>query len=222
MSQWFQSSIGKKALMALSGLILLGFVVAHLAGNLLVYAGPAALNAYAKKLQDLGPLLWVARLSLLIAVLIHIWTSVALALENRRARPIGYRLQRSTMTTLAARAMMLSGVLLLAYLIYHLLHFTFGLTNPDLSNVMDPVGHHDVYRMVVGSFQRWPIVVAYVLGMAVLCLHLSHGIGSAFQTLGLNNDRTLVLCRGLGQLVSAILFLGYVSIPLAVWTGLVR
>ena len=88
--------------------------------------------------------------------------------------------------------------------------------------VTDPFGHHDVYRMVVLSFQRWPIVVVYVLGMAALCLHLSHGVSSAFQTLGLSNDRTLALCRGLGQLVSAILFLGYISIPLAVWIGFVR
>ena len=222
MLTWCRSSIGKKTLMALSGVVLLGFVVAHLTGNLLIYAGPAALNAYAKKLRDLGPLLWIARLSLLITVLIHSWTSIALARDNQRARPIGYRLHRTTQTTFAARAMLFSGLLLLVYIVYHLLHFTFGLTNPDLSNLTDSLGHHDVYRMVVGSFQSWPIVVAYVLGMAALCWHLSHGIGSLFQTLGLNHDRTLALCRSVGRFVALVLFLGYISIPLAVWTGFIK
>ena len=218
---WLRSSIGKKVLMAASGMLLLGFVIAHLAGNLLIYAGPNALNAYAKKLRDLGGLLWMARAGLLLAVVGHVWTSVQLSLENRRARPVSYRRQQFMTTTWMARTMLFSGALFVAYVVYHLLHFTFGLTHPAISHAVDSLGRHDVYRMVVLSFQQWPIVVAYILGVAALCLHLSHGIGSAFQTLGVNNERTLVFWERFGQLLSAALFLGYISIPLSVLTGLV-
>ena len=217
----WRSSIGQKVLMALSGILLLGFVIAHLAGNLLIYAGPDALNAYAKHVRDLGPLLWVARAGLLLAVLIHVWTSVQLALENGRARPVVLRRQRFMATTWMARTMLLSGGLFVVYLVYHLLHFTFGVTNPNLSESIDHLGRHDVYRMVVLSFQQRPIVAAYVLGMTVLCCHLSHGIGSVFQTLGVNNARTLLFWKRFGQLLSMLIFLGYVSIPLSVLAGCV-
>ena len=208
--------------MAVSGLMLVGFVIAHLLGNLLIYLGPDAINDYAQHLQELGPLLWMARAALLASVVAHAATSVQLHLENRRARPQPYRRARRRETTIAAQTMMASGLLLVAYLAYHLLHFTFGLTNPAISHALDARGRHDVYAMMVRSFQQPLISLAYILGMTVLCLHLGHGIGSVFQTLGLANERTVPLAARAGRLVAFAIYLGYVSIPLAVLLGIVR
>ena len=208
--------------MALSGLALFGFVVMHLAGNLFIYRGPDALNGYAEKLRHLGPWLWVARGGLLAALVVHIVTSAQLTLENRRARPQPYARYGTAATSLAARTMMLTGVLLLAYLAYHLLHFTFRVTNPDISHGLDALGRRDVYTMVVRSFQQLPISLAYVLGVGAVCFHLSHGIASATQTLGLNDERTLAAVSLGGRAAAITIFLGYSSIPLAVLAGFIR
>jgi succinate dehydrogenase / fumarate reductase cytochrome b subunit len=214
-----RSSIGKKALMAISGLILLGFVILHLLGNLLIYRGPEAINAYARKLRDLGPLLWAVRLFLLASVIVHVWMSILVSRENARARPIPYRLKRSLATSSAARTMLLSGLLVAAYLVYHLLHFTFRLAHPELSRATDGLGHVDVYAMMVLSFQRIGISLAYVVGMALLCLHLSHGTASSFQTLGITGERSLPVVTRISRLSALLLFLGYISIPVAVLLG---
>ncbi len=219
---WFASSIGKKTLMAASGLALLGFVLAHLAGNLLIFLGPGALNGYAKKMEGVGPWLWVARGGLLAAVTVHVWTSAQLSLENRRARPQPYARYRTVETTLAARTMMATGVLLLAYLAYHLLHFTFRVTNPEISHGVDAFGRRDVYTMVVRSFQQLPVSLAYILGVAAVCVHVSHGIASSCQTLGLNDDRTFTTVSQAGVWAAVLIFLGYSSIPLAVFAGFIR
>jgi succinate dehydrogenase / fumarate reductase cytochrome b subunit len=208
--------------MALSGLLLLGFVIMHLAGNLLIFGGPDAINGYAKKLRDLGPLLWVARGGLLVAVLAHVHTSLQLAIENRRARPERYHVERARAATMAGKTMVLSGLLVAAYLIYHLLHFTFRVTNPDLSHGTDALGRHDVYAMMVRSFQQPAITVVYVLGMTLVCLHMSHGIGSACQTLGVTRRRTVDLAARAGQGMALVIFAGYAAIPMAVWLGVIR
>jgi succinate dehydrogenase / fumarate reductase cytochrome b subunit len=208
--------------MALSGLLLFGFVIAHLLGNLLVFAGPEALNGYARKLRQLGPGLWVVRAGLLAALIAHVWSAIALARENRAARPVGYRMLRSRETTFAARTMAWSGALILLYLIYHLLHFTFRMAHPELVQMTDLHGHPDVYAMVVMSFQRPLISLVYVLGMAGLWGHLHHGIASAFQSLGLNTERTIPRWEQIGWVVSMAIFLGYVAIPLAVLTGILQ
>ena len=219
---FLSSSIGKKVLMALSGLALSGFVLAHLAGNLLIFRGPGALNAYAAKLEHLGPWLWVPRAGLLAAIIVHIWTSVQLSLENRRARPQPYARFRPVETTLAARTMMATGILLLAFLIYHLLHFTFRVTNPEISHGLDAFGRRDVYTMVVRSFQQPLLSLAYLLGVGAVCFHLSHGIASTCQTLGLNNERTLALVSQAGAWAAVLIFLGYSAIPLAALLGMVK
>ena len=219
---WVRSSIGKKAVMAASGLLLVGFAIIHLSGNLIVFLGPEAFNAYAKKLRDLGPLLWAARVALLAAAAAHIWTAVQLARENRAARPIGYRVQRTIQTTLAAKTMVASGLLLLAYLVYHLMHFTFRVTDPGLAHLMDAQGHPDVYAMVVRGFRSGPVSALYIAAMGLLYFHLSHGFGSAFHSLGLNNERALTRFRRASQALALALFLGYISIPLAVLLGAVQ
>jgi len=219
---WLRSSLGKKIVMAVSGFFLIGFVILHLLGNLLIYGGPDALNAYAEKLRHLGPMLWITRLVLLTAVFLHLITSMMLAKENRDARPVAYARKQALRTTFAARTMMFSGLMVIAFIVYHLLHFTFRVTNPAISNLTDALGRHDVYAMVVFSFREPAIVGAYLIAMALLCAHLSHGIASMFQTLGFNTDRTLPVIERLGHLVAGLLFLGYISIPVSVLLGWVK
>jgi succinate dehydrogenase / fumarate reductase cytochrome b subunit len=216
-----RSSLGKKTVVALSGVILIGFVIMHLAGNLLVFRGPDALNAYAQKLRHLGPWLWVARVGLIAAAIAHVVASVLVTIENRRARPIPYAVQRTAKTTLGARTMALSGLLLLAFLVYHLLHFTFRVTHPEISHATDAAGRHHVYAMVVLSFQDLRLSLAYVAAMALLCLHLGHGIASTGQTLGLLTERTLPAAEWIGRIAALAVFIGYVSIPLAVLAGVI-
>ena len=217
-----RSSVGRKAIVAITGILLLGFVIAHLLGNLLVFGGPELLNAYAVKLRHLGPWLWVARAGLLATVTVHIWMTIQLARENRRARGVGYRLRRPETSTLASRTMMLSGLVVLAYIVYHLLHFTFRITNPQISHMVDGAGRYDVYSMVVLSFQQPLIATVYVIAMALLCLHLSHGIGSFFQTMGWNDDHSRRLTGVAGRVLALAIFVGYSAIPLAVRLGIVR
>ncbi|OGW78999.1 MAG: hypothetical protein A2Z83_06715 [Omnitrophica bacterium GWA2_52_8] len=217
-----QSSIGKKAVMAVTGLMMFGFILGHLAGNLLIYAGPDTFNAYAKKLQSLGEFLWVARCILLTALLFHVLSAIQLTFENRKARPIGYRRYDPEVTTYAARTMMLSGIILTAFIVYHLLHFTFRLTHPEVSNLHDARGNHHVYAMVVQSFRQWPVAVAYIAAMVPLCLHLSHGISSAFQSLGLQNNRLLPVFKNAARGIALLIFVGYASIPAACLSGLIQ
>lgn len=208
--------------MALSGLMLFGFVVGHLLGNLQIFLGPDALNAYALKLRHLGPLLWAVRALLLAALVVHVETSVRLTIQNRRARPVPYATYCPAETTPAALTMMISGVLLASFVIYHLLHFTFRVAHPELARAVDASGHADVYRMIVQSFRSWPISLAYLVGVVSVCLHLGHGIGSSAQTLGLNTPQTIGWTTWAGWLIAWAIFLGYASIPVAVLSGAVR
>jgi succinate dehydrogenase / fumarate reductase cytochrome b subunit len=214
-----RSSIGKKVVMAVTGLLLFGFVIAHLAGNLLIYRGPDVLNAYADKLRHMGLLLWTARAGLLATVAVHFWLGIMLTRENRLARPIRYAVSRSAETTPAARMMMISGLLLTAFIIYHLLHFTVRITHPDLSHRVDALGRHDVYAMVVLSFQDPRLVVCYVVAMGLLCAHLHHGVASWLQSLGLTSERLLPVIERAGRLTAWLVFLGYSSIPVAIVLG---
>lgn len=215
-------SIDKKAIMAVTGLMLIGFVAMHLLGNLTVYFGPGGINAYAAVLERLGELLWVARAGLIAAVILHIVMAVLLTRENRSARPVDYAVKRSLHTTYAARTMAVSGVLLAVFVVYHLLHFTFRLTHPEISHFTDAAGRRDVYRMVVLSFQDPYLTGGYVAAMALLCSHLSHGIGSFLQSLGLNDERFLPAATNLGRFISAALFVGYASIPVSIYFGILK
>jgi succinate dehydrogenase / fumarate reductase cytochrome b subunit len=208
--------------MAGSGLMLLGFVVLHLLGNLTIFLGPETLNAYAEKLRHFGLLLWVARVILLAAVAVHIWAAVVLTIENRRARPQPYQQYVPAATNPAALTMGLTGILLLSYLVYHLLHFTWGVAHPQFFGAQDALGRRDVYAMVVRSFEIPWVALLYVVGMAVLCFHLSHGMASTCQTLGLSTERTRPLFERIGGMIAGLIFLGYSAIPVAVLFRMVR
>lgn len=217
----FRSSVGRKLFMAASGLLLGGFVITHLLGNMTLFAGSAAINAYAAQLHQLGPVLWIFRLGMLAAALCHIAFGIWLTLQNRAAKPMGYAKKNLQSTTLAAETMIYSGLALLAFVVFHLLHFTLRKVGLDPALYTDPAGTVDVFRMVVLSFHQLPLVAVYAGGLMALFVHLSHGISSLFQTLGACNEHLLPLLRRAGLLAAAAVLIGYLSIPLLTYFGLV-
>jgi succinate dehydrogenase / fumarate reductase, cytochrome b subunit len=210
--RFFASSIGKKVVMALSGVALFGFVIAHMLGNLQVYLGPEALNSYAEGLRHLGALLWVARLGLLVAVVLHIWSAYSLTQMNRAARPLGYREKEHRESTFSSRTMRWSGVFLFLFIVYHLMHFTFGNVHPDFIP-------GDVYHNFVVGFRQTAVSIVYILAMLALGLHLYHGVWSFLQTLGLSHPRYNHLRHAFATLVTVIVVAGNISMPVAVMAG---
>lgn len=210
-------------IVALTGIILILFVVGHLVGNLQIFLGPDWVNGYAEHLRELGPLLWLIRGFLILCVLLHIYVTILLAIENRRARPVGYADKEHVKATFASRHMAMSGLIVLAFLIYHLAHFTVRVTDPRFALLKnDPLNHYDVYSMMVYGFQNPWVSGFYVLGLFLLTLHLSHGSSSFFQSLGLNNKKLTPKLATAGRLFAWLLFLGYTSIPVAVLLGWVH
>jgi succinate dehydrogenase / fumarate reductase, cytochrome b subunit len=238
----FHSSIGRKILMAVSGLVLTGFAVGHLVGNLQIFAHPDKINGYAHFLQSLGPVLWLVRLVLLGAVGLHIWAAVALTLENKAARgPKGYGIHRWLAATWASRTMRLSGLVVFAFIIYHILHFTVGFIGSDYSKSTLPhwvltedvreFGFplaakdaivHDVYSMIFIGFSNPLVSAFYILATGLLAIHLWHGVESMFQTLGLRNAAWSASLRRAVALFALIYFLGNLAIPGAILSGLAQ
>ncbi|MBL9079192.1 MAG: succinate dehydrogenase cytochrome b subunit [Planctomycetes bacterium] len=220
---FWRSSIGGKVTMAITGLLLFGFVLAHLLGNLQLLAGPEKLNAYAKMLADTGALLWVARIGLLAVFVLHVVTAIRLARGNRAARPVAYAKEATVQATFASRSMVFSGLSLLVFVVYHLLHFTFGVTNPEhYARKGAGAGGHDVYAMVTQSFAVPAIAIAYAAFQIVLFLHLRHGMQSLAQTLGLNHGRYTPMIRTLSFLLAALIAGGNLLLALSVQLGLVE
>lgn len=217
-----RSLVGQKVIMAMTGLVLVLFVIGHLLGNLKVYQGPEKFNAYAEGLRTLGEpflghgqALWLMRLGLIAAVVLHMAAAWRVSRASLIARPVGYRALRPVHTTWAARTMRIGGVLLALYVIYHLLDLTFGSANPAFVP-------GDAYDNLVASFERTPVAIGYIVAMGVLGLHLYHGIWSGLQTLGLHTAPTERWRRGVMAAFAALIVAGYVSIPLAVLAGVVR
>jgi succinate dehydrogenase / fumarate reductase cytochrome b subunit len=220
------TTIGKKIAMGVTGAILILFVIAHMIGNLKIFSGPQDINAYSRFLREVGQpelaygqLLWIVRIILLICVLLHIVAAYQLTRMSHAARPIGYRGGRKNVeTTFSARAMRWGGVLLTIFVIFHLLHFTVGAIG------FRPGQYHDlaVYQNVIAGFSIWPVSVFYIVAMGALCLHLDHGIWSMLQTFGWNTTKSQKTLRGCSRAVALIVFLGFISIPIAVMTGWLR
>lgn len=218
----FQSSIGKKFVMAVTGLLLFGYVTLHLLGNLQIYMGADALNSYAALLKSKPVLLWMARLVLLGVFLTHVTTAIILALESRAARPIAYSLGKPPSATYASRTMVMSGLVLLAFIIYHVLHLTVGVVQPGIMGFTDRLGRHDVYQMIVHGFSNGWVALSYLAAMGLLYFHLSHGISSFFQSLGLKNRNYSGLILGFAHGAALVIFAGNCSIPLAILIGFVK
>jgi len=220
-SRAYHSSLGKKYIMAITGLLLFLFVIVHMAGNLQVYLGPEPMNAYAELLKSKPALLWTARGGLLVIAVLHIISALQLAAENRAARPQSYA-EGKPLASLASRTILVSGLIIFAFVVYHLMHFTFGVTNPDFMDLHDALGRHDVYRMVVEGFSNPYVSVFYIIAMGLLCLHLSHGVSSLFQSLGIRRKSTVASFNRFAQVAAIAIFIGNCSIPISILAGVVR
>lgn len=220
-SHFYRSSIGKKVVMAVTGLILFGFVVVHMIGNLKVYQGAEKINAYGTFLREVGSpvfshgqMLWVARIVLLASVALHTVAAVQLVLMNRRARPVGYAYRETVQATYAARTMVWSGPVIALFVIYHLLHFTAGTVHPSFRE-------GDVYHNVIAGFRVWYVSAFYIVAMVGLGFHLYHGAWSLFQTLGINDVRVDRFFRRLAAVATVAVVIGNISIPVTVLLGLI-
>jgi len=246
----FTSSLGKKYLMAITGALLSLFVLGHMAGNLQIFLDPYYINSYAYKLHNLPyGLLWIIRAGLLATVLIHIWVSIVLTVENRKARPDDYRSKSTAAASYASRTMRISGVILFLFIVFHIAHFTtrhvpgqefneaivdakgvehplhLTLTTPEGKEVVDQYGEpkevHNTHAMMIAGFTYWWVSAIYIVAMFLLANHLRHGISSMFQSLGLRNSGTLPLLRNIAWVYALVVFLGYISIPLAISFGII-
>ncbi len=216
---WLFSSIGKKTVVALSGIVLVLFVTGHLVGNFTIYLGQDWLNWYAAHLQSLGPLLWLIRLFMLATIGAHIFFTMLLWKENQAARPKKYIASDPIQTSVFARTMRLSGLIVLAFIVFHLAHFTVRVIDPAFQNMEAMLDGHEVhncYGMVVTGFQNPSVVIIYIVGLTLLTMHLSHGIGSLFQTLGITNRRLRPLLEFVTRAYAWLLYLGYISIPISI------
>jgi len=199
--------------MALSGLVLAGFILGHMSGNLLMFKGPEAIDAYAAWLHANKGLLWGALFVLIVSTIAHIWTGVQLTLENRASRDGGPAVDATRRASLSSRTMPYSGLVILGFAVFHLFHYTFQAV------ALGDYRGDSVYKMVISGFSHPAVAVFYIVSMLLLCLHLSHGISSVFQTLGLRNERWRSRLDCVANLYAWIVALGFISIPLAVLTG---
>jgi succinate dehydrogenase / fumarate reductase cytochrome b subunit len=219
---FWHTMIGKKVVMAITGVVFTGFVIAHMFGNLKIFAGPDEINTYSRFLREVGmpelgygQLLWLVRIVLFVCVSLHITAAVQLTRMSRAARPIGYAAKRDIETTWAARTMRWGGVLLFAFVVFHLLHLTGGVVGFGQGQFK----HLAVYQNVVAAFAVWPIALFYIVAMGALCLHLNHGIWSMLQTLGWNSARNEATLKMISRVIAIVVFLGFTSVPVAVMTG---
>lgn len=226
---YWQSSIGKKLVVAITGIAMVLFLAGHLSGNMLIYAGREAFNEYAEFLHSAGhgALIWVARIGLLVVVVLHVWATILLTRENKAARRQDYEFQATIQATKSSRIMIWSGVTILAFIIFHLLHFTVRLTYDD-ADFVDPLDpeRFDAYGMVIRGFEagflNFLVVLFYIIAMTSLCSHLSHGVASIFQTLGLRSKKASELIRKISVGYAVVIWLGFISIPIAIFLGFVK
>lgn len=211
---FWRSLVGKKVVMAVTGVILLLYIIGHLLGNLQIFEGPERLNAYAAFLKSTGELLWAVRIVLLVSLVLHVIASIQVSLASKRARPAGYAEKKSIETSYAARTMIWSGPLIFLYVVYHLAMFTFLVTGPGYSPT-------DVYRNEVQAFQVPAISAFYAVAIIFLGMHLYHGAWSMLHTLGASNPRYRVLRKTIAPIVAIAITVGYIAIPIAVLLGFI-
>jgi succinate dehydrogenase / fumarate reductase cytochrome b subunit len=222
-----KSTIFNKVVMAVTGFILVMFILGHVVGNLQIFIGPEVFNAYAHFLQSLGELLWVIRLVLLVAVVLHIYTSLKLKFLNLSAKPQGYKMSSYVKSTLYSRTMIYTGIAILLFVIYHLLHFTAGVADPSIYGYQETFGpgnlseRHDAFKMVILGFQKPLVSAVYMAAVILLGFHLSHAIQSMFQTLGWSSPSLTAKLIKAGKIIAFLITLGFISIPISVLTGLV-
>ncbi len=222
MKELIKSSVGRKMIVAVSGQFMVLFIIVHVLGNSTVYFG--GLNAYAEKLHSLSLLVWKTRILMSIILVVHIFFSIQVTLENWRSKPGSYAVTKNIRSTFSSRNMIWTGAVIGTFLVFHLLHFTFQVINPSFaaSANMDAMGRPDVTLMVVSGFQHFLASFIYIASMVALLLHLFHGIQSSFQSLGINNERSMPFITKTGSVAAIILFLGYIAIPVIILLGLLK
>ena len=213
--RFWSSTIGKKVVMAVTGIVLVGYILAHVTANLLIFAGPGAINAYAAKLRTVPLLLWGVRILLLVSVVLHVVAAAQLAVRARAARPTPYRRFDPQASSAASRTMRWGGLALLLFLVYHILHFTTGQAHPDFI-------HLAPYHNMTTAFRVWWVAAIYIAAMGALAMHLYHGTWSMFQTLGIEHARVNAARRWLATIIAVLVPLGFVSVPIAVLLGVIR
>jgi len=221
----WSSVIGKKVVMAVSGAVLILFVLSHMVGNLKIFSGPEEINAYSRFLREVGwpelgygQLLWIVRSVLFVCVILHITAATQLTIMNRQARPVGYGAKKNVETTWGALTMRWGGVLLAIFIVFHLFHLTAGMVGFQPGQFE----HLMVYQNVLAAFSVVPVAFFYIIAMCALCLHLDHGIWSGLQTLGWVNMGNTKSLRTISRIIALIIFAGFVSVPISVLAGWVR
>ena len=238
---FLKSTIGRKVLMALTGLVLVLFVLGHMLGNLQIFLGPDAINAYAYKLHHVMPvaMLWGIRLFLLACIGVHIWAAISLTLDNRKARPQGYAQNKSVQATYAAKTMRMSGIILLAFIIFHIAHYTARIIpgkeydeqiadvplikgGEQVMNNGEVVMTFNVNDMMIAGFHVWWVSAFYIIATGLLCMHLTHGVSSMFQTVGLRNQLWRARLDRFALIYGVVVFLGFAVIPFAALTDILK
>lgn len=221
---FYRSTIGKKVIMGVTGLIGIGFVIVHMVGNLQAFVGQSKLNAYGALLHGpLNELLWLLRAILIVAVVLHVLMAYQLTRRAAAARPIAYQRREPQVSTLAARTMRWGGVLLLVFIVVHILHFTTETIDPGRSRGMvDIHGNRDVYGNVVASFHVWWVAAFYIIAMIALGLHLYHGAWSSLRTLGYAKPSPHPLHRRIALGVAIVAWIGFTLVPVGVIAGIIR
>jgi len=214
-ARFYESTIGKKAIMAVSGLILFGFLIVHMLGNLQVFIGREVMDHYAETLHGNPALLWTVRTILLISVALHIWASIQLFRIKKDARPVSYVKRTNVGSSWASRSMMLTGPIIAAFVVFHLLHLTTGTIHPQFVEL-------HAYENLVSGFLVVPFALVYIAAMILIGFHLSHGIWSMFQSMGMSHPRYTPLIKKFASIFSWILVAGFISVPVAVLTGVVK
>ena len=215
--EFYGSMIGKKAVMGVTGLIGIGFVILHSLGNLLVFRGPDAINSYSHFLKSTGELLWALRIVLIVAVILHVIAAVQLTRQSRAARPIGYVKHDLQAATIASRTMRWGGALLLVFIVVHILHFTTGTIRPARF-----FSHQDVYANVVTSFRVWWVTLFYIVSMIALGYHLFHGAWSSVRSIGVSPPSPEPLHHRISLLLAILIWAAFTAVAIAVFTGFVR
>lgn len=221
---FYRSTVGKKVIMAVTGLIGIGFVILHIAGNLQAFEGQAKLNAYSAALHGpLNELLWVVRVVLIVAVILHVTMAYQLTRRTSAARPIAYQRREPQVSTLAARTMTWGGVLLLAFIVFHILHFTTETFDPGhAAGMVDVRGDHDIYGNIVASFHVWWVAAFYIVAMIALGLHMFHGAWSSLRTLGYAKPSEHPLHRRIALVLAIAIWLGFTVVPVGVLAGVIH
>jgi succinate dehydrogenase / fumarate reductase, cytochrome b subunit len=214
-ARFYESTIGKKAIMAVTGLILAGFLIAHMLGNLQIFLGPDVMNHYAETLHGNPALLWTVRTILLISIVLHIWASIQLSAVKRQARPIPYTKYQPIHSSWASRTMMVSGPIIAGFAVFHLLHLTTGTIHPDFIPL-------HAYENLVTGFSVIPMALIYIAVMIFIGFHLSHGVWSMFQSMGFSHPRYTPLIRRAAAVIAWVLIAGFIAVPLSVLMGLVK